>query len=282
MSLALWPSLRRIGFRWRWTLAVRDEGVRRIGRLAGWAMVYVIINQIGYLLVIVLAAGVQGGYTAYAAAFIFFQLPHGIFAVSIMTALLPAMAGHWAAADRDGFRTTLSQGMRATALVVVPAAFGYLALSVPIVRLLLQHGVTGARSTDLVADILVFFALGLLPFSTFQLFLRAFYAMQDTRTPAVINVFAVGLNVAMNLVYFQIFDVRGLALGHATAYTFAAVAAGLIIQRRLGVRPWPCRRGWGRGSERPPSPSSSLRWGPGSAPGWWRSCSSLQPFVPMS
>jgi putative peptidoglycan lipid II flippase len=85
-----------------------------------------------------------------------------------------------------------------------------------------------------VADILVFFALGLLPFSTFQLFLRAFYAMQDTRTPAVINVFAVGLNVAMNLVYFQIFDVRGLALGHATAYTFAAVAAGLIIQRRLG------------------------------------------------
>jgi putative peptidoglycan lipid II flippase len=234
MSLALWPSLRRVGFRWRWTPDVRDEGVRRIARLAGWAMLYVAVNQVGYLLVIVLAAGVQGGYTAYAAAFIFFQLPHGIFAVSIMTALLPAMSSRWAGGDRDGFRTTLSGGIRATALIVVPAAFGYLALSVPIVRLLLEHGVTSPQSTDLVAGVLVFFSLGLLSFSTFQLFLRAFYAMQDTRTPAIINVFAVGLNVALNFVYFHFLDVRGLALGHATAYTFAAVVSGVVIRRRLG------------------------------------------------
>jgi putative peptidoglycan lipid II flippase len=234
MTLALWPSLRRTGFRWRWTPDFRDAGVRRIVRLAGWALMYVIVNQLGYLLVIVLAAGVQGGYTAYAAAFIFFQLPHGIFAVSIITALLPSMASRWADGDRSGFRAKLSQGIRATALVVVPAAFGYLALSVPIVRLLLQHGVTSAQSTDLVAGILVFFSLGLLSFSTFQLFLRAFYAMQDTRTPALINVAAVGLNVVLNLVFFQFLRVRGLVLGHATAYTFAALASAAIIRRRLG------------------------------------------------
>jgi putative peptidoglycan lipid II flippase len=58
--------------------------------------------------------------------------------------------------------------------------------------------------------------------------------MQDTRTPALINVFAVGLNTAANVALFPLLGVKGLALGHATAYTFAAVTAGLLLRRRLG------------------------------------------------
>jgi putative peptidoglycan lipid II flippase len=234
MTAALWPSLRRLGFRWRWTLDLKDAGLRRIGRLAGWAFLYVAINQIGYLVVIVLAAGVRGGYSAYVSAFIFFQLPHAIFAVSIMTALLPSLSSKWAERDSAGFRVQLSQGIRATALIIVPAAFGYLALATPIVRLLLQHGATKPHSTEVLAGVLTFFSIGLFSFSSFQLFLRAFYAMQDTRTPALINVFAVGLNTAVNLVYFRFLGVRGLALGHATAYTFAAITAAVILRRRLG------------------------------------------------
>ena len=234
MTIALWPSLRSIGFRWKWTLDLKDPGFRRIGRLAGWAFTYVVVNQIGYLILIVLAAGVQGGYAAYVAAFIFFQLPHAIFAVSIMTALLPSMSSRWADRDVAGFRTQLSQGIRATGFIVVPAAFGYLALAVPIVRLLLQHGVTQAASTELIARVLTFFAVGLFSFSTFQLLLRAFYAMQDTRTPALINVFAVAVNTAANFIFFRYMGVEGLALGHATAYTFAAITAGVVIRRRVG------------------------------------------------
>jgi putative peptidoglycan lipid II flippase len=238
MTVALWPALRRIGFRWKWTWDLRDPGFRRIGRLAGWAFVYVVVNQIGYLVVIVLAAPVEGGYTAYSAAFIFFQLPHAIFAVSIMTALLPSLSSKWASGDRAGFRSQLVQGIRGTAFVVVPAAFGYLALAVPIVRLLLEHGVMQARSTTLLAGVLIFFSLGLLSFSTFQLMLRAFYAMQDTRTPALINVVAVTLNTGVNLVYYHFLGVKGLALGHATAYTFAAGVSMVVLSRRLRGLEW--------------------------------------------
>ena len=234
MTVVLWPALRRIGFGWRWTLDLKDAGVRQIARLAGWAFVYVIVNQLGLLVVIILAASVQGGYTAYTSAFIFFQLPYAIFAVSIMTALLPSLASRWVAGDTERFRLQLTQGIRGTAFVVVPAAFGYLALARPIVRLLLQHGVMQAQSTELLSGVLELFSIGLLSFCTFQLFLRAFYAMQDTRTPALINVAAVGLNTAVNLVYFRYLKVEGLALGHATAYTFAAILAAFIIRRRLG------------------------------------------------
>jgi putative peptidoglycan lipid II flippase len=234
MTLALWPSLRRLGFRWRWRFDRRDEAVRRLIRLSGWAALYVVLNQVGLLIVIVLSGRVQGGYTAYQAAFIFFQLPHAIFSVSIMTALLPSLSEDWVRGDRADFRRDLARGIRASAFVVVPAAAGYLVLARPIVRLLLEHGVAGARSTDLVAGVLTFFALGLFSFSAFLLFLRAFYAMQDTRTPALINVFAVALNTAANFALFPAMGVRGLALGHALAYTFAAVAAALLLRRRLG------------------------------------------------
>jgi putative peptidoglycan lipid II flippase len=234
MTFALWPSLRSIGFRWRWVADPRNAAVRSLIRLSGWAVLYVVINQLGLLVVIVLAGADQGGYAAYQTAFIFFQLPHAIFSVSIMTALVPSLAEDWVHRDRADFRRDLARGIRSSAFVVIPAAAGYLVLAGPIVRLLIQHGVATSASTELVSGVLGFFALGLFQFSAFMLCLRAFYAMQDTRTPALINVFAVALNTAANLALFPVLGVRGLALGHALAYTFAAAAALAILRRRLG------------------------------------------------
>jgi putative peptidoglycan lipid II flippase len=240
MTLGLWPSLRRTGFRFAWRLHVRDEAVARIGRLAGWVVVYVAANQVGYLLVLILAAETQGGYTAYGAAFLLFQLPHAIFTVSIVTALLPAMSSRWADGDVAGVKALVARGIRATAVIVVPAALAYLAIGRDIVRLLLEHGATEAQSGDLVAGVLAAFALGLFFFSTFQLLLRAFYAMQDTRTPALINIGALGVNLGANLLFVLVFDlgVQGLALGHATSYLCAAGLALLVLRHRLGGIEW--------------------------------------------
>ena len=236
MTLALWPSLRRTGFRFAWRPGFHDEAVARIVRLAGWVVVYVVANQIGYLVVLVLAGEIQGGYTAYGAAFILFQLPHAIFTVSIVTALLPAMSSRWSDRDIPGFRALLTRGIRAMAVMVIPAALGYIAIGRDIVRLLLEHGETGAASGDLVAGVLACFAVGLFFFSTFQLFLRAFYSMQDTRTPALINIAALVVNVAVNLLLVLALDlgVRGLALGHAISYVFSATVGFLLLRRRLG------------------------------------------------
>ena len=236
MTAALWPSVRATGFRFRWLGGIRDEAIVRIGRLATWVVVYVVANQLGYLVIVILAGGPTGGYSSYAAAFILFQLPHAIFAVSILTALLPAMSSRWAAEDLDGYKALLSQGIRATATILIPAALGYLVLAKPIVRLLLEHGATKAVSAELVSEVLFAFAIGLFAFSAFQFLLRASYAMQDTRTPALVNVAAVTVNVLVDLVFFFVLElgVPGLALGHAVSYVFASTVLLLLIRRRIG------------------------------------------------
>jgi putative peptidoglycan lipid II flippase len=236
MTVVLWPFVRATGFRFRWRTGWRHEAVTRIVRLAGWVFAYVVANQVLVLVVILLAGGTRGGYSAYASAFILFQLPHAIFAVSIFTALLPGMSGRWASGDVAGFRALLSQGLRAIAAIVIPASLGYLVLARPIVRLLLEHGVATKASGDLVAEVLVAFAVGLLPFSVWQLLLRSFYAMQDSRTPALVNIAAIAVNVALDLLFVFVLGlgVQGLALGFALEYTFGVPVLAWLMRRRLG------------------------------------------------
>jgi putative peptidoglycan lipid II flippase len=214
--------------------------VRRVGQLGAWAVLYVVVNQLGFLVVIVLTSAVpgEGAFSAYFYAFVLFQLPHGIYAVSVMTALVPAMAEAAARGDHSRFAEHLARGVRATAVLIVPAAAGLVVLSTPIVRLLLEQGVFTAQSTRLVAPVLTAFALGLASFSLFQLFLRAHYALQDTRTPALVNVAAVSVNVAANVTLFVLlpgqWKVVGLALGHAIAYTAGTAVFAVLLRRRLG------------------------------------------------
>jgi putative peptidoglycan lipid II flippase len=234
MTAALWPSLRRIGYRWRPTLGFRHEAVTRIAHLAKWTIVYVVVNQLGYLSVIRLAGPNTGVLTAYTYAFIFFQLPHAIFAVSIFTALMPSMSGRWAAGDRDGYRRLLGDGIRTTACIVIPASLGYVALSLPIIRLLLQYGNNNAHGSQLTASILAVMALGLFPFSLFQLALRAFYAMQDTRTPALINIAAAAANIGINVALYPFFGARGLAIGFVSSYLVAVTIALVMVRKRAG------------------------------------------------
>ncbi|HWC43846.1 MAG TPA: murein biosynthesis integral membrane protein MurJ [Actinomycetota bacterium] len=238
MTLVQWPFLRRIGFRFHFVWNWRDRAIRKMATLSAYTVGYVITNQLGYLLVPVLAYGVQGGYTAYTTAFIFFQLPHGVIAVSVITALLPPLSEQAVVRDWDAFRATLARGIRLTAAVLLPAALGYLALAGPIVRLLLEHGVVTEASTSLLVPVLMVFVIGLVPFSTYQLVLRAFYALQDTRTTFRVNVVAVGVNVVVDLLLFNLLPVQwkipGLALGHATSYTVGSALLLYVMSRRIG------------------------------------------------
>jgi putative peptidoglycan lipid II flippase len=233
MAVAQLPFLRGLG-RYRPTISIAHPSVKKLAALSVFVIGYVVVNQIGFLIVQLLASGQKGAYTAFISAYTFFMLPHGLFAVSIITALLPGMSQQAVNKRWDLYRAQLSTGIRSTFLLVLPAAIGYFVLAKPIIRLLLQHGVMTSASTVLVATVLQIFVIGLVPFSLFQLFLRAFYAVHDSKTPFLINCAAVGLNTALNFPLFYLYGVNGLAAALVAAYAFGVVIQARALSKRVG------------------------------------------------
>jgi putative peptidoglycan lipid II flippase len=208
--------------------------VRKVASLSGWTVGYVIANQIALAVVVALALRRSGDAAAYTYAFVFFQLPHGLFAVSLMTTVVPELASAALAEDWASFRRRFAVGLRLLLLVILPAAAGYVVLARPVVTALLARGALDAAAAHKVADTLAAFALGLVGYSVYLFALRGFYALQDTRTPFLLNVLENGLNIALALALVGELHVQGLALSYSIAYTVAAVAALVALRRRVG------------------------------------------------
>jgi putative peptidoglycan lipid II flippase len=234
-ALTLIPALRRAAPRLRFRWNLHHAVLRQVVRLSGWTFGYVVSNQVAFWIALVLANGTRGGVSAYSAAYIFFQLPYGILAVSILTALTPDLAERWSQRDLDGFRRRLGIGIRTGAVVLLPAAVGYLILARPLIALLLEHGHFTSANAHLTAGVLVWFAVGLPAFSLYLLFVRGYTSMQDTRTPFIINAGENVVLIALDLVLYPAMGVQGLALGFTISYVVAAAVAGWDLRRRVGA-----------------------------------------------
>lgn len=223
--LAVIPSLRRAKVRLRPVWDPRNETVQLAMRLGGWTMGVVAANLAAYLVIMVLTLGEPADFTVYSYAFAFFQLPHAVVAVSIMSALMPDLSERWAREDNAGFNRQLSTGLRTTAAVLVPAAIGYALLAHPVVRVALEHGLFDRGDATATADVLALFALGLPGFSLYLLLMRAYQAKKDTRSMFFLYLGENALTVVLALALYGPLGVRGLAVAFVAPYSLFAVIA---------------------------------------------------------
>ena len=234
MTVALWPFVRRAGIHLRWVFDLKNAAVREVVKMSGWTLGYVVTNQIALAVVLVLANRTSGGVASYTIAFVFFQLPHALVAVSLMSALVPEMSSAARSNDMPSYKRHFSLGIRLISLVVMPAATGYIVLARPIISALVEYG-AAEGSVGLVGDSLAMFAVGLLGFSIYLFTLRGFYARRDTRTPFVLNLVENALNIALALVLEPWLGVKGLALALALAYSLSALLAFGVLRTRVGL-----------------------------------------------
>jgi putative peptidoglycan lipid II flippase len=151
-----------------------------------------------------------------------------------MTYFVREISEHYVTRDLGAVRRDVSLGLRSTALIVLPASAGFIALSIPLHRLLLQHGTFSARSTILTADTFVLMSIGLGAFAAFQQIMRAFYAMQDTKTPWLVNVVTNAVNIVTALPLYVVMGVPGLALSMTLSYLGGAVYGAAVLRLRIG------------------------------------------------
>lgn len=218
----------------RWKPDRHHPVVREIARLSGWTIGYVASNQAALLVVLALATRTaDGAVSAYQTAFIFFQLPHGLLAVSVMTSTTPELSAAAAAQDLARLRARFREGLGLVLTLVTPAALALIILARPVVEVVLHRGRFDAAAATRTVSVLSTMAIGLPAFSAYLITLRIFYAHRDTKTPFLLNAGENLANIVFALALFSV-GVWGLGLAFALAYLGAATAALIVAQRRFG------------------------------------------------
>ena len=238
MALVIW-ALASSGFALRPRLDPRGIGIRRIGRLGAWVIVSVGAAQL-LLAAATRAASLAGpgGISAYQNALAVFQMPYAVIALSVMTAMLPRLSRSAARLDHARITADLSRAVRLAVVALAPVAAAMVVLGPQIATVLFAHGRSSTSAVGLLGAVVAAFGTALVPFTGYMILQRGFYALQDTKTPALITagvtiVGAIGCFAATRLLP-RADIVVCIPVAYALAYTAGLVAATVVLRRRLG------------------------------------------------
>jgi putative peptidoglycan lipid II flippase len=231
------PALRRVGYVFHPDFQWRDPGVKQILRLMGPSVIAAATTQVNVLINSVFASDLGDGPTFWlSAAFRLMQLPLGLFGVALGTVALPLLARMAATGNMVTFRTELAHGMRLGFLLTIPSTIGLIMLAEPIMSLLYQHGKGTPHDAMEAAGALRFYALGLSGYAALKVLVNAFYAVDRRKTPMVISLIAVALNLVLNWIFtFHLgWGHRGLALSTSCIATSNFLLLYVLMRGHLG------------------------------------------------
>lgn len=246
-TVVLVPFLKRAGFDYRPRFDLRGTGLGRTFHVAKWMVGYVALTTLVQMLVANLAsqatsASDQGaGWTVYQNAYLIWILPHSLLTVSLATAMLPSASRYAVAGDRSGVAAETNRALRLATTFLVPASVGLLVLADPVTRLAFGNG-TGASDYIYITWALMAFAIGLVPFTIQYLYLRAFFAMDNTRTPFMLQIWISAANavaaLALALPWNDPTTVAArLALAYSLSYIVGVFITHFVLRRRLPELP---------------------------------------------
>jgi putative peptidoglycan lipid II flippase len=216
------PSLWRVGYKYRADFQWHDEGVRTVLALMAPAVIAASAVQVNVLVNSGFAASLGNGPVSWLnIAFRLMQLPLGIFGVAIGTVTLPLVSKSAAVGNIDEFRAILARGMRLAFLLTIPSAIGLAMLASPIISVIYQHGRFTAEMTRQTAGALQFYAVGLVSYAVLKVLTPAFYAIGKRNTPMVVSFLAIGTNLFLNWLFtFRLgWGHRGLAFSTSLVAT---------------------------------------------------------------
>ena len=237
------PALIRRGFQpgVQWDLA--DARVRRVFALMGPTALGQSVTQVNVMVNTLLARWAAPWAPAslfYAERLLYF--PQGLLATALSTVLLPVLSGHAAKGDHAQMRATINHGLRTLLFVMIPASVGLLTLADPVTRLIFGWGAFDAAAVGHTSIALRFYAPGLMVFCLAKVFVPAFYALHDTKTPFRLGLMAVAVNFSLNVLFVLTWpvDIRhaGLAFSTVISEGLNGLALGWLLHRRLGSPGW--------------------------------------------
>lgn len=241
-AAVLLPFLKQVGFKLRPRFDLRGTGLGHTFSLTKWTLGFVAVNQLALVVVNRLATtatagGAGAGVNVYSNAHLLWILPHSLVTTSLATAMLPNASRLAAGDDQRGVAQEMTKTVRLALIFIVPATTLFLSLSQPTAHLLFGHG-QGASDASWVGWALMAFAIGLVPFTIQFVCLRTYYALEDTRTPFLLQIGIAAINaVGALLLVWWINDptmvAAGLALSYSIAYVVGVFVSWQLLRRKL-------------------------------------------------
>lgn len=236
-----------------WSM-ITAPAVRQVLRLMGPRLLGVAIVQLNFWVNTALASQMdKGSVSGLTYGFSLMLMAQTAIAQSIAIAAMPTFSAQHALGKTDEMRSALSATLRGVLLLSLPAAIGLILLRTPLITALYQRGEFTARSTELVAWALLWYAAGLVGHALLEILARAFYALHDTKTPVFVGAGAMSLNIVFSFVFAAVFrqigwmPLGGLALANSLATALEAVTLFLLMRRRLnGIHTWNVVKGLGQ------------------------------------
>jgi putative peptidoglycan lipid II flippase len=209
----------------------RTDGLAEVGRLMAPRILGQTVSQVNLIVMTNFASRLaEGSISALNYAQSLILLPHGILAMSLSTVIFPRMVLDYERGDKEAFRRTLNAGLRTLIFLTLPAAVGLLVYRTSIVQMLFQYGSFNEESTEMVATAVGFFSIGLIGRAVAEPVTRTFYAMRDTRTPVVVSILSIVVNIALSSALAPSMGHAGLTLSLSATYLLRMV----ILSGRTG------------------------------------------------
>jgi putative peptidoglycan lipid II flippase len=228
-----YPKLKSLGWSLKFSADFKHPGIKKIAVLMIPSVIGLSVDQINGFVDTVCASFLEGGsITALYYSNRLMQLPLAVFGLAFASASLPAMSKAYALKDMETFKNSLNYSARFTIFALLPAAAGLMAIGLPSVRLLFEHGKFDYAASLMTNNALFFYSLGLPAYAMSKIFANAFYAFQDTKTPVKAAMWSMFLHVILCVFLMYPMKVGGLALATAIASYFNLFLLVLYLRKR--------------------------------------------------
>lgn len=234
--LLQFPSMKKAGYLPSINLDFKHPALKKLLLLMAPALFGIAVYQLNIFVSTIIASFLPEGSVSYLYyADRFFQLPLGIFVISLATAILPTMSDQVASNRLEDMRDSLAFSLKVIFFVTLPAAAGLYAVSIPVFSLFFQRGEFDYSTTVKTAQALQFYALGLWAIGGVKIIVPAFYAMQDMKTPVKAAFIAFIANIILSLVLMGPLLHGGLALATSLSSLLNFLLLMILIRKRIGA-----------------------------------------------
>lgn len=233
-AIILIPPVLRAGYRFRFLFDLRDDSMRRALRMTLPVLIGVSAYQLNMFFNITMMANFENRVTLL--TFVQNLVLYSVLAIaySVTAVIYPELSRLHAEADTDGYRKTLSSSVCDLCFLLLPATVGLILLREPLLALISGYGQVTEGDITVAGNILFMYSIGLCAIGVKEVLDRAFYAMQDTKTPAITGFVVMGTNVVLSLSLIQVLDEYGIPLAYSISSLVGTGFLYLMLRRRTG------------------------------------------------